>query len=133
MHLLLYLSVSLPISAIHVFLKADAHENRRLVQKKEGNKLITRASDRTAGIGFEFESGSNTFELESKCEKEDTDASRKQIIAGRTGEHFQLTADAFGGAGRLHAEYILDGLSIKVGTGDAARAGAAVAADFVSI
>jgi hypothetical protein len=87
--------------------------------------------DASAGIGAEFESGQ--FKLKnSDCSLVDSNASKGKVIAGRTGTNFMLTADT-NEAGALNTEYILNGQSIKVGSGDAAKAGAAAAKDLVSL
>ena len=46
--------------------------------------------------------------LNGACNKADTDAAKRQVIAGRTVTNFELTADAVGAAGKLHAEHILN-------------------------
>ncbi|KAL8671114.1 MAG: hypothetical protein Q9168_004383 [Polycauliona sp. 1 TL-2023] len=86
-------------------------------------------ADSTAGIGAECESPLFYFENPA-CNEPDTFAARKQIINGRTGTHWQLTADT-GQQGKVNAEYILDGQKIKVGNGDAAKTGKAVAEDLI--
>ena len=89
-------------------------------------------SDRSPGIGVEFETGSIRFSSE-KCTKPDTDGSKGKVVGNRQGDNWKLTADTIGDAGVLDAEYILDGTQIKLGTGKAAEAAAAVANDLVSI
>lgn len=131
MHLPLYLSILLTASAVHVPLQPRVDACDAAIQGNEGDELIAPTSDGTAGIGAEFESP--VFYLtNSACSKADTDTAKRQIIAGRTGTNFELTADTVGAAGKIQAEYILDGKNIKVGTGDAAKAGAAAAADIAS-
>ncbi|KAH6675112.1 hypothetical protein B0J14DRAFT_637790 [Halenospora varia] len=131
MHLPLYLSILLTASAIHVPLQPRVDACDAAIQDNEGDELTAPTSDGTAGIGAEFETP--LFYLtNSACSKADTDTAKGQVIAGRTGTNFVLTADTVGNAGKLHAEYILDGQNIKVGSGDAARAGAAAAADIIA-
>lgn len=84
-----------------------------------------------AGIGAEFESIGFTFE-NSRCSNEDTNAAKKEVVDNRRHDTWYLSADTGSGQGKLNAEYILDGEKIKVGTGDAAKIGKAVANDLVS-
>ncbi|KAF2093595.1 hypothetical protein NA57DRAFT_81097 [Rhizodiscina lignyota] len=63
------------------------------------------------------------------CSYRNTWAAKGKVVAGRTGENFELTADTTRDPGQVRAEYILDGRNIKVGSGDAARAGDAIAKD----
>ena len=56
---------------------------------------------------------------------------RKSLLQGV--KDWMLTADTGSGEAKLQAEYILDGQTIKVGTGQAKIAGEAIAADLVSI
>ncbi|EAW13607.1 uncharacterized protein ACLA_043250 [Aspergillus clavatus NRRL 1] len=88
-------------------------------------------NDGTAGIGAEFESPFFYFE-NYKCNLDDTNAAKKKVLAGRRGPNWVLTADTGDGPGKVKGEYILNGEAIKVGSGDAARAGKAIADDFVS-
>lgn len=87
-------------------------------------------ADGTAGIGAEFESPAFYF-VNQDCNGDDTNAAKRQVVAGRTGPNWILSADTGGGAGKLNAEYILNGQNIKVGSGDGARAGRAIADDLV--
>lgn len=89
-------------------------------------------SDRSAGIGVEFEA--QRVELISEgCDKPSTDSSKGKMIGGRQGKNWKLTADiTLNVAGRLVAEYILDGTQIKLGSGTATEAAALVANDVVS-
>ena len=131
MYLPLYLSILLTASAVHVPLQPRVDACNVAIQDNEGDGLDGPTSDKTAGIGVEFETP--YFSLtNSACSKADTDTAKRQVIAERTGTNFKLTADTIGTAGKLHAEYILDGQNIKVGSGNAAKAGAAAAADIVS-
>ncbi|CZR54066.1 uncharacterized protein PAC_03949 [Phialocephala subalpina] len=86
-------------------------------------------SDGTAGIRAEFECAFFYF-TNSAGSKAETNAAKRQVVAGRTGTNFMLTADTGSTAGKLYAEYILNGQNIKVGSGDAARASAAAAWDL---
>ncbi|KAI3327059.1 hypothetical protein HD806DRAFT_531649 [Xylariaceae sp. AK1471] len=131
MYLPLCLSILLTASAVHVPLQPRVDACDAAIQDNEGDELIAPTSDGTVGIGAEFESPF-FFLTNSACSEADTDTAKKQVIAGRTGTNFELTADTGAGAGKLNAEYILDGQNIKVGSGDAARAGAAAAADIIA-
>ncbi|KAI1750248.1 hypothetical protein F4782DRAFT_548750 [Xylaria castorea] len=97
-----------------------------------GDGLTAPTSDKTAGIGAEFET--RDFHLTMPgCSKANTDAAKRKIIAGRAGTNFQLTADTGSQAGVLTPEYIMRGDLIKVGSGSAAaKAGAAAAADLMA-
>lgn len=86
--------------------------------------------DGTAGIGAEFESIQFYF-TNLDCNLADTNAARKMVIAKRTGTNWELTVDTLG-LGKVDAEYISDGRNIKVGSGDGATAGKAIADDLVS-
>ncbi|OTA64293.1 hypothetical protein K449DRAFT_421652 [Hypoxylon sp. EC38] len=131
MYLPFYLSILLAVSAIHVPLELRVDVCQAAVEDNEGDGLTAPTADRTAGIGAEFET--IEFWLNSKtCDKESTDKAKRQVVAERTGLNFALTADTTETPGKLNAEYILDGQNIKVGTGDAARAGAAASADFIA-
>lgn len=84
-------------------------------------------TDGTAGIGAEFESPD--FRLtKSGCSADDTNAAKRKVIAERTGTNWELTADSVNEAGALQAEYIIDGVKVKVGSTDDATNGAKVAA-----
>ena len=131
MHMPLYLSILLTTSAIYLPLQPRVDGYSTTTQGNSEKSLTARNSDSTAGIGVEFESPFFQFQNPA-CSKADTDAAKKQVIAGHTGMNFELTADTLSDAGKLNAEYILNGRNIKVGSGDAARAGAAAAADIVS-
>lgn len=85
-----------------------------------------------AGIGAEFESQA-FYWISPGCSDDDTNAAKKKLVAGRQGKDWMLTADTGSGEAKLQAEYILDGQTIKVGTGQAKIAGEAIAADLVSI
>lgn len=131
MHLSVYFPALLTVSAIVIRAPSQLSTGNSSIQNKEACRSTERALAGTAGIGVEFES--ITFTLKNSAYKEDdTAASKGKVMGKRTGNNFKLTADTTSDAGVLHAEYILDGQNIKVGSGDAAIAGAAVAADMVS-
>ncbi|KAI0388673.1 hypothetical protein F5Y17DRAFT_470265 [Xylariaceae sp. FL0594] len=121
------------LSAVHAHLhpRADADVCVGAIEDNEGDALTAPTSDRTANIGAEFETPvlwlSNTA-----CSKDDTDSAKRKIVAGRSGPNWMLTADTVGTPGKPQLEYVLDCTAIKLGTGDAARAGAAVAADLAA-
>lgn len=90
-------------------------------------------SDKSAGIGVEFESGAVLFQSKGTCAKPDIDKSKGAQVNARKGTNWALTADTTASdAGFLTAEYILNGKTIKIGSGDAAKAASAVAGDIVS-
>jgi len=130
MHFLPYTLVPLAAYAVYLPLqpRADACEDvaDTMAVADDGP-----TSDGSAGIGAEFETTGFYFK-NSDCSPADTNAAKGQVISGRTGTNFKLTADNGFGQGELSAEYILDGTNIKIGSGDAARAGAAAAKDLVS-
>jgi hypothetical protein len=116
MHLPLYLSILLTASAAHVPLQPRVGACEAAIQDNEGDDLTAPTADGTAGLGVEFESGAFFF-INDDCSNDDTNAAKKQVVGGRTGTNWILTADTGGGAGRLNAEYIFDGQKIKVGSG----------------
>ena len=121
MHLLSYASLVLTASAIYIPNQPRADS---CLDPFDGDDVAS------AGIGAEFESGQ--FRLKNPdCSLVDSNESKGKIIAGRTGTNFMLTADT-NEAGVLNTEYILNGQNIKVGSGDAAKAGDAAAKDLVS-
>jgi hypothetical protein len=88
--------------------------------------------DNSAGIGVEFETSRIIFGNKD-CSQDDTNAAKGKLVNNRKGDNWQLTADTTQNiAGQLTAEYILNGINIKIGTGDAKKAAAAVASDIVS-
>lgn len=131
MHLLLYMSILLTASAVYVPLQPRVDPCEQEVEETEMVEVDATTSDGTAGIGAEFESPFFYF-VNPACSAADTNAAKKQIVERRTGTNWILTADTGGGSGKLNAEYILNGQNIKVGSGDAAIAGAAAAQDLVS-
>lgn len=86
-------------------------------------------ADGAAGIGAEFESVEFRF-VNSQCSEDDTNDAKRKVVAERTGTNWQLTADSIGKPGTLQAEYIIDGVKVKVGSTDDATNGAKVAADL---
>ena len=131
MHLLLYSSMLLTASAVYLPLQLRADASDQEVAETEAVELDGPTGDGTAGIGAEFESPGLIFESPG-CSNADTNAAKKKIVGGRTGTNWMLTADTGVDPGKLQAEYILNGQNIKVGSGDAAKAGAAAAQDLVS-
>ncbi len=130
MHLFPYTTMLLTASAAYLPPRA-LDPCMQDVQDVEAVQLDGPTADGTAGIGAEFESPSFYF-TNIDCSLEDTNAARKQIIAQRTGENWELTADSTSDQGKVNAEYILSGKNIKVGSGDGATAGKAWADDLVS-
>ena len=130
MHLLLYSSIFLTASTVYVPLHPRADASDQEVAETETVESDGPTVDGTAGIGAEFESPTLYFESPG-CSTADTNAAKKKVVGGRTGTNYMLTADTGAGDGKLHSEYILDGQNIKVGSGDAAKAGAAAAKDLV--
>lgn len=127
----LYLSVTLTASAAYLPLDSRTDGSHADIQEHMGDALTAATADKTAGIGAEFETAELTLK-NSGCSKADTDKLEKVVIGAHRHTNWELTADTTFNAGGLHAEYILDGTKIKVGSGAAARAGAAIAKDFVS-
>ncbi|TGJ86907.1 hypothetical protein E0Z10_g1918 [Xylaria hypoxylon] len=119
------------VSAFNAHLQPRLDECTALLQDNEGDSLTVVTFDRTAGIGAEFETPV-LYLQNSACDKANTDAAKRKVVAGRIGLNFELTADTIGRPGKLQLEYILKGETIKVGSGDAARAGAAAAADLMA-
>ena len=130
MHILSYASIFLTVSAVYLPPRA-LDPCMQEVQDYQAVQLDGPTADEAAGIGAEFESPAFYFKS-LECSVEDTNAAKKQLVAGRTGINWKLTADSTSDAGKVNAEYILDGTKIKVGSGDAARAGKAWVDDLVS-
>lgn len=130
MHLLPYTSILLTASAVYLPLQPRVDPCIQDIPD-EAVSHDGPTADGTAGIGAEFESFAFSFE-NPKCSPEDTIATRKQVIAERTGLNWELTADTGRNPGKVNAEYILNGKNIKVGSGDGALAGKARADDLVS-
>lgn len=129
MHFFQYASLLLTASALETSLQP-----RTDCEDTQDDQLVYNdgpTTDRTAGIGAEFESP--FFRLINRaCNGEDTDAAKKSVIDGRRGTNWELTADSTGSPGRLNAEYILDGRNIKVGSDDGWKAGKELAENLVS-
>lgn len=89
-------------------------------------------SDKSAGIGMEFETGQLRFYSKTVSEA-DTFKLKGKLIGGREGTNWKLTGDTMLDRGLLNAEYILDGAQIKLGSGDLAKATADVANDLVCL
>lgn len=90
-------------------------------------------SDSSAGIGVEFESSFVKFGRKD-CSAADTNQAKGQQVGDRRGDNWQLTADTADEIpGRLTAEYILNGKTIKIGSDTASAAAAAVSSDIVRI
>ena len=88
-------------------------------------------SDRSPGIGVEFETSAITFNS-ATANAASTYPLKGKLVNGRQGPNWQLTADTTGDSpGVLYAEYILDGRTIKIGTGVAAVTANLVAQDLV--
>lgn len=95
-------------------------------------------SDRSAGIGVEFETSQVLFHSKGDCKKEDIDKAKGKLVDKRQGPEdtptWKLTSDTTQSVTEfLTAEYILNGQVLKVGSGDAAKAADAVASDIVSL
>ena len=88
-------------------------------------------SDQSAGIGVEFEAGRVQLQPRGPCSQPDINRSKGALIDNRQGPNWMLTGDTTVDLA-LVAEYILNGKEIKIGSGDAATAAAAVANDIVS-
>ncbi|KAL8968353.1 MAG: hypothetical protein Q9183_002498 [Haloplaca sp. 2 TL-2023] len=86
-------------------------------------------SDRSAGIGVEFEAPLVKFKSDG-CNAADTNQAKGQQVGDRRGDVWQLTADTTDEmAGSLTAEYILNGKEIRIGSGVASAAAAKTAWD----
>lgn len=88
-------------------------------------------SDQSAGFGVEFETLGVRFSSK-QCSSAHTNQAKGKQVGDRSGDNWQLTTDTSEEvAGRLSAEYILNGKLIKIGTGAASAAAAAVSRDVV--
>lgn len=97
----------------------------------EATTLDGPTSDKSAGIGVEFETSAVLFSS-PKCSESDTNQAKGKVVGNRQGTNWELTADTTNNiAGTLVAEYILDGTQIKIGDGTATAAAAAVSGDLV--
>lgn len=137
MHSVLYLTFVLTAKAAVVPLITpralppgcdEVYEDIPLVEFNDGP-----TSSGEAGIGAEFETLGIQFS-NNRCSLEDTFLAKRKTIRGHSGKNFVLSVDTSveQGKGRLSAEYVLDGRSIKVGDGSAAAAAKAVQGDLVS-
>ena len=129
MYLLSYASILLTATALKIPLQP-----RGQCEDTQDNQLVYNdgpTADGTAGIGAEFESPLFYF-TNLECSLADTNAAKNKIIAKRTGTNWELTADTGFREGKVDAEYILDGRNIKVGSGNGAKTGKAIADDLVS-
>lgn len=121
----------LSVTALPPDLRRRANPNDQCLD--EAPTLDGPTSDESAGIGVEFES-SGVRLTKSGCSAADTNQAKGQQVGDREGDNWQLTADTTADlAGVLTAEYILNGKTIKIGTGAASAAAAAVSSDIVSI
>ena len=76
-------------------------------------------SDRSAGIGMEFECAWIQFHSEQAKNDPDEDTtfrSKGKVVAGKTGTNWKFTADDLKRKGDLDLEIQLDGRNCKVGT-----------------
>ena len=119
----------LSVTAIPPALRGRADPNDPCLD--EAPTLDGPTSDHSAGIGVEFESSKVLFSKRG-CSAEDTNQAKGKQVGDRKGDNWQLTADTTSEtAGLLAAEYILNGKTIKIGTGAASAAAAAVSSDIV--
>lgn len=87
--------------------------------------------DRSPGIGVEFEASGFVFSNED-CAMQDTFDSKGKEVNGRSGKDWALTVDTTEShQGKLTGEYILNGKSIKLGSGRAKEAAAELKEDLV--
>jgi hypothetical protein len=106
----------------------QTYEDIALVEFNDG---LTNSGE--AGIGAEFETLQIQFSND-KCSLEDTFLAKRKTVKGRYGNNFVLSVDTSveQGKGKLSAEYVLDGRSIKVGDGSAVAAEKAALDDLAS-
>jgi hypothetical protein len=97
------------------------------------NDIVDEATDDgSPGIGFEFECGQILLQPEKYgCTEEQMEKAKGNILGGRTGTNWELTADTTVDQS-VDAEYILNGKTIKLGSGDLQKAAEEVANDVVS-
>ncbi|KAJ3580553.1 hypothetical protein NPX13_g18 [Xylaria arbuscula] len=89
-------------------------------------------ADMSPGIGVEFETNAFTLLGNPPCTEVETFQLKGKVLGGRKGDSWQLTVDTtLAAANQLQAEYILDGLKVKLGQGTAGPAAAAIAADLL--
>ncbi|KAI0405878.1 hypothetical protein F4802DRAFT_596842 [Xylaria palmicola] len=98
----------------------------------EMNEIQTApTADMSPGLGVEFETDSFNLQGDPQCSYEQTNQLKGKVLGGRKGDHWELTVDTTRDmANQLQAEYIIDGLTVKIGQNMAGQAGAAVAADL---
>ena len=129
--LLIPFVVILSVTALPPNLRRQADPNDPCLD--EASTLDGPTSDNSAGIGVEFESSVVLFNSPG-CTPTKTWQAKGKQVGDRSGNDWQLTADTTEViAGRLTAEYILNGKTIKIGTGAASAAAAAVSSDIVRI
>lgn len=88
-------------------------------------------TDGRTGIGFELEAGGIQLEPEKDgCTDEQKFKAKGHVIDGRTGTNWERTADTT--AELVDVEYILDGKTITLGSGDLQKAAEDAAKDVVS-
>ena len=131
MYFLSFISLALTVSAVYLPLQPRVDPCEEDVEDTEFVQQDGITADGTAGIGAEFESPFFTF-VNLSCSNANTNAAKKETVSDRTGTNWFLSADTGSGMGELNAEYILDGINIKVGSGDGQTAGKAIADDLVS-
>ena len=86
-------------------------------QSYDGGQQAT--SDRSAGIGMEFECAWIQFHSEqakNDLDEDKTFQSKGKVVAGKTGTNWKFTADDLKRKGDLDLEIQLDGKNCKVGT-----------------
>ena len=128
--LLIPFVVFLSVHALPPNLRRQADPNDPCLD--EASTLDGPTSDNSAGIGVEFESSGVVFSSPG-CTAKNTNQAKGKQVGGRNGNNWQLTADTTQNTdGQLVAEYILNGQTIKIGTGAASAAAAAVSSDIVS-
>ena len=132
MHVFLYMSILLTGSAVYLPLQPRLDPCLEYVKDTEMVTGDGPTADGTAGIGAEFESPFFYF-VNPDCSADDTNAAKREVINGRKGTNWYLSADTGAAPQTLNAEYILDGVNIKVGSGDGEKAGKAVANDLVNL
>lgn len=121
--------VFLLVTALPPNLRRQADPNDPCLD--EAPTLDGPTSDNSAGIGVEFEASAVVFS-KTGCNTADTNQAKGQQVGDRSGNNWQLTADTTPDTdGLLTAEYILNGKTIKIGTGAASAAAAAVSSDSV--
>ena len=128
--LLIPFVVFLSVTALPPNLRRQAEPNDPCLD--EASTLDGPTSDNSAGIGVEFEASGVVFSSPG-CTSANTNQAKGKQVGNRNGNNWQLTADTTNNIdGQLVAEYILNGQTIKIGTGAASVAAAAVSSDIVS-